>query len=113
VWVLTVPLDAFTPVEGPLVTTRELHVGAIGEDWRETFIQVAGTAHRKGAPGDTVPGVRVSVAGTALRMVTGPDGRFNFPGVPPGDHTIRFETEDGVSGERAISVPGSSYDIEL
>ena len=113
VWVLTVPLDAFTPVEGPLVTTRELHVGAIGEDWRETFIQVAGTAHRKGAPGETVPGVRVSVAGTALRMVTGPDGRFNFPGVPLGDHTISFETEDGVSGERAISVPGSSYDIEL
>ena len=46
-------------------------------------------------------------------MVTGEDGRFSFPGVPPGDHVMRYETEDGVTGERAISVPGSSYDIEL
>lgn len=113
VWVLTAPLDVFAPTEGPLVTTRELRFAATGEAWRESFIQIAGTAHKKGAPAETVAGLRVSVAGTALRMVTGEDGRFSFPGVAPGNHVIRYETEDGVTGEQAISVPGSSYDIEL
>lgn len=113
VWVLTAPLDAFAPTEGPLVRTRELTFGATEEDWRETFVQIAGTAYKKDAPTEPVEGVSVSVVGTALRVVTGADGRFSFPGVPPGDHVIRFETGDGASGELAISVPGSSYDIEL
>jgi hypothetical protein len=113
VWIITAPLDAFAPSEGPLVTTRELRVGRDGEEWRETFIQIAGKAHKKGDPLATVAGVRVSVPGTALEALTGEDGRYSFPGVPPGDHVIRYETGDGKSGERPIIVPGESYDIEL
>lgn len=113
VWVVTAPLEAYAPVEGPLVTTRELRVGAVGEEWRESFIQIAGTAHKKGDPLAPVAGVRVTVAGTALLAVTGEDGRYSFPGIPAGDHVIRYETGDGKSGEQPIAVPGSTYDIEL
>ncbi|MEO8539215.1 MAG: Pvc16 family protein [bacterium] len=113
VWILTAPLEAFAPVEGPLVRTRELRVGNTTEDWRENFVQIAGTAHLKGAPEKPVSGVQVSVAGTALRAVTGDDGRYAFPGVPPGDHVIRYETGDGKQGERPVTVPGETYDIEL
>ncbi|MGE0598874.1 MAG: Pvc16 family protein [Dehalococcoidia bacterium] len=113
VWVVTAPLDAFTPSEGPLVRTRELRVGDASQDWRETFVQIAGTARKKGSPNEALPGVRVSVEGTALRAVTGPDGRFSFPGIAPGEHVIRYESEDGSTGSQAISVPGADYDIEL
>jgi hypothetical protein len=113
VWIVTAPLEAFAPVEGPLVRTREIQIGVATEDWRETFIQIAGTAHKKGEPTEPIEGVTVSVEGTALRFVTGADGRFSFPGIPPGDHVIRFESDGGVKGTKPISVPGSSYDIEL
>ena len=113
VWILTAPLEAFAPVEGPLVRTRELRVGELGQDSRETSIQIAGVAHKKGDATVGVSGVRVSLAGTAYVAVTGEDGRYAFPGVPPGDHTIRFQTQDGSTGERAVSVPGETYDIEL
>lgn len=113
VWIVTAPLEAFAPVEGPLVRTRELQVGDAAQDWRERFIQIAGTAHKKGAPDEPIEGVQVSVEGTALRAVTGADGRFSFPGITPGEHVIRFLGEGGVNGTKPISVPGSSYDIEL
>lgn len=112
VWVVTAPLEAFAPVEGPLVRTRELRIGETGQDWRETFVQIAGTAHKKGST-DPVEGVRVSVEGTALRETTGADGRFAFPHIQPGEHVIRFEGADGKTGTRSISVPGENYDIEL
>ncbi len=112
VWVLTAPLETFAPVEGPLVRTRELRIGDAAEDWRETFVQISGTAHKKGST-EPVEGVRVSVEGTALRETTGADGRFSFPHIQPGEHVIRFESDDGKTGTQPISVPGSSYDIEL
>jgi len=113
VWILTAPLEAFGPVEGPLVRTREIAVGSTSEDWRESFLQIAGTAHLKGDPEAGVEGVRVSVAGTAHSAVTGDDGRYTFATVPRGEHVLRFETADGRTGELAITVPGPSYDIEL
>lgn len=113
VWVLTAPLDAFAPIEGPIVRTRELRFGETDEEWREAFIQIAGVAHKKGDPAAPLEGVRVSVAGTALRTITDTDGRFSFPKIPPGEHVINFETDDGRSGEQAIVVPSGNYDIEL
>lgn len=113
VWVLTVPLDVWVPEEGPLVRTRELRFGALNEDWRETTIQIAGVAHKKGDPATPLAGVQVTVEGSAMRATTGDDGRFAFPGVPAGERVLRYQTSDGKSGELAVTVPGASYDIEL
>jgi hypothetical protein len=110
VWVVTAPLEAFAPVEGPLVTTRELRVGVLDEEEREASVQIAGVARRGGEP---EAGVRVSVAGTTLGDVTGEDGRFRFAKVEPGDHLLRFESARGESGERPITVPAESYDLDL
>ncbi len=113
VWVLTTPLEAFGPVEGPLVQSRELRFGRTDEDWRETSVMVAGTVHRTGDPDAPIEGVRVSIAGTAHTNVTRDAGRFSFSGVAKGEHVLKWEAADGKAGERAITVPGSSYDIEL
>jgi len=113
VWILTAPLEAFAPIEGPLVTTRELRFGSEGEEWRETSIQIAGVVHRKGDAAETLSGVRVSMDGTAFVAITGDDGRYAFPGVPPGSRVLRYQTRDGKSGQQAVEVPGATYDIEL
>ena len=113
VWVVTAPLDAYGAIEGPLVRSRELRFTRTGEEWRESFIEVAGTAHKKGEPLTGIAGVRISIAGTALAETSDDKGRFSFYRVPPGEHTIRFEAADGTAGERPISVPGESYDVEL
>ena len=113
VWVITAPLEAFAPVEGPIVRTRELRFGAIGEDWRETSLMVAGTAHKRGDPDVPIAGVQIVIEGTAMRVITGEDGRFVFPGVKAGERTLRFESAGGQKGERTVVVPSPSYDIEL
>lgn len=113
VWIITAPLDAFAPIEGPLVTTRELRTGTLAEEWRETSIQIAGVVRPRGDRTGAVAGVRVSLDGTAFVAITGDDGRYAFPGVPPGSRVLRFETSDGRRGEQTIGVPGSTYDIEL
>lgn len=113
VWILTAPLEAFAPVEGPLVTTRELRFGELDKPASDRTIQIAGIARRKGDAATTLAGVRVSLEGTAFVAITSDDGRFAFPGVLPGDHVVRFEGQDGKQGQKSISVPGDTYDIEL
>jgi hypothetical protein len=113
VWVLTAPLEAFPTVEGPLVRTVELEFGDRANDWRERFVEVAGVAHRSGAPAETLAGVEIAIAGTALRATTGLDGRFRFANVPPGDHILRVRTPDGDARDQPITIPSASYDVAL
>lgn len=112
-WVLTAPLEAFPVAEGPLVRTVELQFGNRTEDWRERFVEVAGIAHRAGAPGETLAGVEIAVAGTALRATTGPDGKFRFPNVPPGAHILRIVSPAGDTRDQPITIPSASYDVAL
>ncbi|MGE5596910.1 MAG: Pvc16 family protein [Hyphomicrobiales bacterium] len=108
--VATAPLDAYAPVEGPMVRTAQIDVTAVGEEWREGSLQIAGQARR----GDTViEGAVISVSGTALRTRTDAEGRFSFAGILPGDYTVRIELPDEKTVERKISVPASSYDVEV
>ncbi len=112
-WVVTAPLNVFAPVTGPLVRTVEIDFGEKHREPRERWIQVAGFVHRKGDPLAGVGGVRVSVVGTGHVAVTDPGGRFTFPGVLAGEHTLAAVTPDGTEATRTVTVPGSTYDIEL
>lgn len=112
-WVATAPLDVFAPVTGPIVRTRELAIGEVGEDWRERFVQVGGTVRRKDGGGEGVADVKVSVAGTAIQTVTDDEGRFVIPRILPGDYTWRIETPEGSPTEIAVAIPADSYDMEI
>lgn len=112
-WVVTAPLNVFAPVTGPLVRTVEFDFGEQEREPRERWIQVAGFVHRKGDLLAGVPGVRVSVVGTAHTAITDGEGRFTFPGVLAGAHTLAVVTPDGETMTRDVAIPGPSYDIEL
>lgn len=112
-WVATTPLDAFRPFTGPLVRSRELLVGELNREERDSFLAVAGVAHRKGDSLAGIPGARLTVAGTGLEALTDGEGKFTFPRIARGDYTWRLEAPDGKTAERKVTVPSGSYDIEL
>jgi len=112
-WVATVPLDAFKPFTGPIVRTRELLVGQLGDEARESFVRVAGVAHRKGDLLAGVPNLKIAVVGTGFQATTDEEGKFSFSGLQHGDYALRVETPEGKTSERKVTVPSGDYDIEL
>jgi hypothetical protein len=108
--VATSPLDAFAPVTGPAVRTRELRAGDTENEWREVFLHVGGLAR---AGGEALAGARVEVVGTTIETVTGDDGSFVLGPLHEGDYTWRITTAGNRAFERAVRVPADAYDIEL
>ena len=113
VWVVTAPLNVFAPVIGPMVRTVEMGFEAIGDTWRESTIQIAGKAHRRGQPDAVVAGATVSIVGSGAFAETDDEGRFALSGVPRGQHVLHAISAEGAEAERPIVVPSESYDIEL
>ena len=57
-------------------------------------------------------GVRVSVVGTGMSTLLGPDGRFTFTGVPEGAQ-LRFMRDDGIDARLGVPVTGGAFVVEL
>jgi hypothetical protein len=57
-------------------------------------------------------GVRVSVVGTGMSTLLGPDGRFTFAGVP-GEAELRFTRDDGIDARLGVPAAGRAFVIEL
>jgi len=112
-WVVTAPLNAFAPVEGPLVRTAAIRFQERGANWSEEVSHIGGVVYRNGDRTAGVGNVRISVDGTALSETTGDDGRFVFRGPPAGERTWRIVAPDGTTHERQVTVPADTYDLEL
>ena len=112
-WVWTVPLDVFTPSVGPLVRTAEIRVGPSGQPHDVVLVEVGGLVHRRGEPLAAVPGVRLSVLGTAHTAESDAEGKFRFANLPAGDYRWRIEPPGGKPREQTVSVPSAAYDIEV
>jgi Pvc16 N-terminal domain/Carboxypeptidase regulatory-like domain len=112
-WVWTVPLDAFKPTVGPLVRTAEIRVGLPEQPADVVLVEVGGLVHRKGQPLSGVPGVRLSIVGTAHAAESDDEGKFSFANLPAGDYKWRIEPPGGKAREQKISVPSAAYDIEV
>jgi hypothetical protein len=48
----------------------------------------------------------------AYATVTNKDGRFWFGGIPEGTYTLIAQV-DGLTAQRAVTVPGDEYDVLL
>ena len=112
-WVATAPLDAFAPISGPMVLTKEILVGPLAPPERRTTFQVAGVAHRAEEPAAPLSGVFVSVVGTALTATTDERGRFALSDIPQGESVLRVQPPGGQPFERRVKVPSDSYDIPV
>lgn len=112
-WVATVPIDVFAPITGPMVRTKEIFLGPKDGAERESLIQIAGVAHRKGDLLAGIPGLQMSIVGTGLGAQTDAEGKFSFPRIEPGSYVLRTEVPGGKVFERSITVPSDTYDLEI
>lgn len=112
-WVATTPLDAFAPVTGPMVRTKEIIVGPRDDSPREQLVQVGGIVHKAGEPAEGIAGVHVSVRDMGLAARSDSAGRYTLSGITKGEHTLLVVPPDGDSLERTITVPSDSYDISV
>lgn len=122
-YAVTIALDPWTEVTGPVVKTLILKPGQspyrrfdrrIGEgeaDAAMTFI--GGTVASKSGEGEPLPGIDVAVKGTGIIARTDFEGRFVLGSLPAGTYTLVAWLPDGKLKEKKIIVPmeKENYDI--
>jgi hypothetical protein len=128
-YIITLALDPWTEVTGPIVRTFSLRSGqaltlpryqelADPEDAGEMSF-IGGIVRAKGKDGPPLSGLQVAVKGTGFISLTNEEGRFRLGSLRPGEYTLVVWPEDGKPQEKAITiaVPVSSshqdYDVEI
>lgn len=110
---VTVELDLGDPVGGDLVTTRFTRFQAFGEP-DQPWVQLGGRVVN-GVAGDGVSDAIVDLTDLRLRTRSGDEGRYSFPRVPPGTHTIRVVGPGFAPQTQPMVVPArpEDYVVEL
>lgn len=118
-YVLTVALDPWQEVSGPVVRTLRLRTGARDEDAPgeqllaptvDEKVYIGGTVFKEEEP---QPSIGVALKGTGFFGTSDSRGTFTLGGVPPGEYTLVAWPAKGKPQERQIVVPGDDYDIAL
>jgi Pvc16 N-terminal domain/Carboxypeptidase regulatory-like domain len=124
-YLVTLALDPWSEVTGPLVRTRILRTGLAGALPRlhsrlepgaaSELVAFSGTVWEKGKQGVPRAGIEVAVKGTGLFTKTDEDGRYQLGSLPPGDYTLLAWPEKGKPLEKAINLPpgDGDYDFQL
>jgi hypothetical protein len=118
-YVITLALDPWTEVSGPIVRTFTLRTGqsdALPQRQRlregtavdKTFI--GGIVVKDNAP---QAGIEVAIKGTGFFGTTDAQGCFMLGSLSPGDYTLVAWPARGKPKEKRITVPSADYDIEL
>lgn len=123
-YILTLALDPWQVVSGPIVHTRTLSTGQIAPatrsprlqpETRRELVSIGGQARRKNKPDESLAGLEIVVKGTGTLARADETGRFSLGGLAPGDYTLVAWLPDGKPKEFEIRVPAPKglYDIEL
>jgi hypothetical protein len=118
VCIVTMALDPYKPIVGPMVRTRELRFGQAARPWQEqldepdkpeTFWTIGGTIHTR-KPMDEL---RLTLVEQGLEIPIQDEGRFTIGRLRAGDYTLEV-TVDGDQPQRyKIAVPSPDYDLEV
>jgi hypothetical protein len=131
-YVVTLALDPWTEVAGPIVRTVTLRSGQsntlpryqrLVEGTRGEVSTIGGTVRGKGQGGVPLAGIEVAVKGTGLFARTDCRGRFALGAMPRGEYTLVAWPEEGKPREVQILVPSvdeegrpvadGDYDLEI
>lgn len=124
-FIVTVSLDPWTEVTGPIVRTLTMRTGQtltlprremlVEDPNRHEFIYFGGTIRSKKAPQDPIPGLQVAVKGTGLFTTTDENGQYALGSLPPGEYSLVVWTGEGKTIEKKISLPPGRepFDLEL
>ncbi len=111
-YVVTLPLDLDMAFEAPLVKTKIIEVKPPDTE-AERLVQIAGMVHEVGKPTQGIP--RAKVVAKEARMTAEADdqGRYSFHKLPEGKHTFQVLILGKKVKEVSITVPATSYDLEV
>jgi hypothetical protein len=123
-YVITLSLDPWSEVTGPLVKTRTLRLGQarelpyrqalVPDETRQDLVLIGGTV-RSESEQQPQPGVTVALKATGHVTTTDEDGCFVLGAVPPGDYTLIAWVGDEKPVQKEIKIPaeGKDYDMEV
>ena len=128
-YIITLALDPWKEVTGPLVRTLTLRTGqaaSLPQRWdlvedpqREDRIFIAGTVRKKAENHPPLPGIQVAVKGTGLFDTTDEAGQFTLGSLPPGTYTLVAWPPQGKPQEKKVAIPFAGgetvepYDFEI
>lgn len=122
-YIVTIALDPWTEVTGPVVRTFSLTAGQANDLPQNQSIVPGGLASEmhvlggtiRGKDGKPQPGIEVAIKGTGLFATTNADGRYVLGAVPPGDYTLVVWNDDGKPKEKKITFPTKEvqFDFEI
>ncbi|MDF1512930.1 MAG: Pvc16 family protein [Anaerolineae bacterium] len=123
-YMITLALDPWTEITGPLVRTRILRFGPSTSlpDYQELstdagwvdMITIGGTVRTKSGD-EPAAGFEVAIKGTGLFTTTDSQGRFRLGSVPPGSYTLVVWLPDGKMKQKKVTIPteDGNYDMEV
>ncbi len=123
-YVITLALDPWEVITGPLVRTRVLRlgqaqylpyeIGLVPDARRTDLVLIAGVV-RNGTDKTPRSGVEVAIKGTGFMATTDDRGRFALGSVPPGRYTLVAWGTEEKPQKKEIEIPAEDgdYDIEV
>lgn len=122
-FVVTIALDPWTEVSGPVVKTLILKPGQspykryrrrIEESQADaTMTFIGGTILSKSVDGDPMPGIDVAIKGTGIAARTDFEGQFVLGSLPPGEYTLVAWLPENRVKEKKITVPAKDDNYDL
>lgn len=118
---VTLALNPYKAITGPLVTTRDLRFGQATELPSQQRLDETAGEDRFWMVGGRLSGVEASEAERAQLMLVErsqsipiqEEGRFIIGNMEAGDYTLEVSFGDGKPSRHKITVPSAEYDIEL
>ncbi len=123
-YIITLALDPWAEITGPLVRTRILRFGLSSTlpdfpvlspetGWMD-MVTIGGTVRSKTGD-DPVAGIEVAIKGTGLFSTTDGQGRYQLGSVPPGQYTLVAWKPDGKVYQKKVTIPNQdgNYDMEV
>lgn len=112
-YVITLALDPWTEVSGPIVRGMFLRTGQadalpgtqhLAEGTQNLLVDIGGTVYEHDKQGAALAGVQLAVKGTGLFTTSNAQGRFVLGSLPPGEYTLIAWPAEGKPKEKLISL---------
>ena len=111
-YMVTLPLDLDIAVTAPLVRTKVIEVKAPDTDI-ERLVQIAGMVHEAGKPTQGISRAKVVAKEARMTAETDDQGRYSFPKLSMGKHTFQVLVSGRKVKEASVTIPSTSYDLEI
>lgn len=117
--IITMSLNPYEPITGPLVRTRELRIGqAISPARQERLIDYSEpdtfwTIGGRVQSDKPLENVRVVLVERNLEVPILPEGRFSVGNLEAGDYTLEVSAQGRKPRRHKITVPAPDYDLKI